>query len=176
MESPLHPLSELVEENYRLLATLDVAGILGYLHASHLYYIETALPRLDRAMQALIAATRNGEILSRFFADYRREVDSHFAYEEQTVFPYVRSLLDGRRRKGFSILDFEDNHSDIEGKLSDLKSILTNHLPDDVPGEVRYEALYEIFRFEEDLLKHTLIEDHLFVPLVEKLERSVGHE
>lgn len=151
----------------------DLAGILGYLHASHLYYLQVTLPRLDAKMEAVIDSCDgvHHKILSRFFADYRREVDNHFEYEEQTVFPYVQLLLDGRVNPGeYSILCFEDNHSDIDGKLSDLKSIVIKYLPESCSAELRSEALFEIFRFEEDLRKHTLIENEVLIPLVGKLE------
>ena len=160
--------------SYDQLTTADLPDILSYLHASHLYYIQHTLPRRDAKMQAMIDSCdgTNRKILSSFFADYRREVDNHFEYEEQTVFPYVKSLLDRTPKEGYNILCFEDNHSDIEGKLHDLKNIIIKYLPDNCAGDLRIDVLFEIFRFEEDLLKHTLLENHVLIPLVEKLEKD----
>lgn len=157
------------------LSTADLPHIMNYLHASHVYYLQTVLPRLDARMEAMIGACEGVQrkILHGFFADYRREVDNHFAYEERTVFPYVRSLLEGGTPPdGYSILCFEDNHSDIDGKLSDLKSIVVKYLPESCPAELRHEVLFEIFRFEEDLRKHTEIENTILIPLVEQLEKD----
>ena len=156
------------------LTTADLPDILSYLHASHLYYLQQTLPRLDAKMQAMIDSCEgtSRKILSSFFADYRREVDNHFEYEEQTVFPYVRSLLERTPKEGYSILCFEDNHSDIEGKLHDLKNIIIKYLPGNGADALRIDVLFEIFRFEEDLLKHTLLENHVLIPLVEKLEKD----
>lgn len=156
------------------LTTADLSDIMNYLHASHVYYLNTVLPRLDARMEAMIEACEGVQrkILHSFFADYRREVDNHFDYEEHTVFPYVRALLGGERLGGYNILCFEDNHSDIDGKLSDLKSIVIKYLPESCPAELRHEVLFEIFRFEEDLRKHTEIENSILIPLVEKLEKD----
>ena len=159
---------------YEQLSPDDLGGVLNYLHVSHLYYLEVTLPRLDAKMAAM-TATCDGvhrKILSTFFADYRREVDNHFDYEEQTVFPYVQALLEKRRVDGYNILCFEDNHSDIDGKLSDLKSIIIKYLPESCSAELRHEVLFDIFRFEEDLCRHTVIENQILIPLVEKLEKN----
>lgn len=151
----------------------DLDAILRYLHASHLYYLRVTLPRLDAKMARMVDACEgvHRKILSRFFSDYRREVDNHFEYEERTVFPYVQALLGKREVGGYNILCFEDNHSDIDGKLSDLKSIVIKYLPESCPAELRNEVLFDIFRFEEDLCRHTIIENRVLIPLVEKLER-----
>ncbi len=160
------------------LASADLTDITGYLHSSHVYYLRTALPRLSARMKEMMEACDNihRKILDSFFSDYCREVDNHFAYEEEVVFPYVRALLAGEPAptEGYSIEKFEDNHSDIDAKLSDLKSIIVKYLPESCPAELRNEVLFEIFRFEEDLCKHTLIENNILIPLVEKIEKQHG--
>ena len=140
---------------YEQLTSDDLGGVLDYLHTSHLYYLEVTLPHLDAKM-----------------ADYRREVDNNFDYEERTVFPYVQALLEKRRVDGYNILCFEDNHSDIDGKLCDLKNIIIKYLPENCSAKLRYEVLSDIFRFEEDLSRHTVIENQILIPLVEKLEKN----
>lgn len=81
---------------YEQLTSDDLGGVLDYLHTSHLYYLEVTLPHLDAKMAAMTATCDgvHSKILSTFFADYRREVDNHFDYEERTVFPYVQALLE----------------------------------------------------------------------------------
>ena len=159
---------------YEQLTSDDLGGVLDYLHTSHLYYLEVTLPHLDAKMAAMTAICDgvHSKILSTFFADYRREVDNHFDYEERTVFPYVQALLEKRRVDGYNILCFEDNHSDIDGKLCDLKNIITKYLPENCSAKLRYEVLSDIFRFEEDLSRHTVIENQILIPLVEKLEKN----
>ena len=152
----------------------DLRDIMNYLHRSHIYYSGRVIPRLGRRIGEMMEtcdAIRH-KILKTFYADYCNEVANHFDYEEQTVFPYIEALLEGRTpaQHGYSIEKFEANHSDIDAKLSDLKSIIIKYLPDSCPAVARYEALMEIFRFEEDLSRHTTIENCVLIPLVEKLE------
>lgn len=154
------------------MQTIEV--VLDYLQASHRYYTAVVLPRLDERMEAL--TDRLGEpekaILQRFYGDYRRQVDRHFAYEERKVFPYVRALLAGVKSEQYSILKFEDNHSDIESALGDLRSILTVHLHADAPAALRDEAIEQITAFQDDLRRHTAVEDDVLVPLAGKLEKK----
>ena len=154
----------------------DLADIMKYLHRSHSYYSETVIPRLGSKIGEMMDACDaiHRKILNTFYSDYCREVANHFEYEEQTVFPYIEALLAGETPAGhgYSIEKFEENHSDIDAKLSDLKSIIIKYLPDSCPAEVRYEILFDIFRFEEDLTRHTEIENNVLIPLVEKLESN----
>lgn len=153
----------------------DLRHIVDYLQASHRYYKEYSLPRLRDGVNQTVESCDelHRKVLDKFFTDYCSEVASHFAYEEETVFPYIRALLDGERPAGFSIDRFEDNHSDIDEKLNDMKSIIIKYLPEDCPTEQRNDMLFEIFRFEEDLARHTLIEDRLMIPLVAKIEQQL---
>ena len=45
-----------------------------------------------------------------------------------------------------------------------------NYLPDTCDTVVRNEVLYRIYRLEEDLLKHTIIEDTVLIPVVNRME------
>ena len=158
------------------LAVGDLTDIMNYLHRSHCYYSESVIPRLGSKIGEMMDSCDaiHRKILNTFYSDYCREVANHFEYEEQTVFPYIRALLAGEAPacRGYSIEKFEENHSDIDAKLSDLKSIIIKYLPDSCPAEARYEVLFDIFRFEEDLKRHTEIENRVLIPLVEKMEND----
>ena len=158
------------------LSVSDLSDIMKYLHRSHRYYSETVIPRLGSRIGEMMdrCDAIHRKILNTFYSDYCREVANHFDYEEQTVFPYIEALLAGETPAGhgYSIEKFEENHSDIDAKLSDLKSIIIKYLPDSCPAEARYDVLFGIFRFEEDLSRHTEIENNVLIPLVEKLENN----
>lgn len=153
----------------------DLRHIVAYLQASHRYYKEYSLPRLRKGVSETVESCDelHRKVLDKFFTDYCSEVANHFAYEEETVFPYIQALLNGVRSGEFSIGRFEDNHSDVDEKLNDMKSIIIKYLPEACPTEQRNDMLFEIFRFEEDLSRHTLIENRLLIPLVEKIEHAL---
>ena len=112
------------------------------------------------------------KLVARFFADYKKQVENHFGYEESVVFPYVRALMKGSWQEGYSIEQFEENHSNIDETLNDLKNIVMKYLPDTCDTVLRNEVLYRIFRLEDDLRKHTMVEDNILIPLVNKLEEK----
>lgn len=156
-----------------LLASADVRDIMKYLHNSHIYYMEKEMELLRSRLVRLLEPVGPDQraVVEKFFSDYRDEVKNHFDYEEDVVFPYVDALLCGRDRRGYSIGQFEENHSNIDEKLNDLKNIVMKYLPDVCDPLLRNEVLYHIFYLEEDLYHHTLIEDNVLVPMVDMLER-----
>ena len=109
-------------------------------------------------------------IVEKFFIDYKRQVENHFAYEESVVFPYVRALIKGEQQESYTIEQFEENHSNIDETLNDLKNIVMKYLPETCDNVLRNEVLYRIFRLEADLARHTLIENMVLIPMVNKLE------
>ena len=154
------------------LQRCDIEGLLRYLHGSHEYYIKSALNSISPSIEEMIAPTtpvQQGAI-RKFYEDYRHELEMHFAFEEETVIPYIRELLDGHQSSRFSISDFEENHSNVDESLSDLKNIIMQSLPPECDGEKRMEVLSNIFHLQEDLRHHTYIEDSVLVPLVQMLE------
>lgn len=149
-----------------------VGDILRYLHQSHDYYLTRVLAMMEGAVSQLLepctAAQR--KVVWEFFSGYKAELEKHFSFEEQEVIPYVQDLIIGRRRSGFSIDRFEENHSNIDEKLSDFKNLVMKSLPSSCDKRLRIELLMHVFVLQEDLKCHTYIEDHVLVPMVRLLE------
>jgi len=157
-----------------LLAGADPATIVDYLHNSHAFYLGKEFVGLENNLSAMVEPCDElqKKIVAKFFSDYRTQVERHFEYEEDVVFPYVQSLIDGGRQESYSIEQFEENHSNIDETLNDLKNIVMKYLPETCDTVLRNEVLYRIYRLEEDLLKHTLIEDNVLIPMVNKMEEK----
>ena len=149
-----------------------VGDILRYLHQSHDYYLTRVLAMMEGTVSQLLepctAAQR--KVVWEFFSGYKAELEKHFSFEEQEVIPYVQDLIIGRRRSGFSIDRFEENHSNIDEKLSDFKNLVMKSLPSSCDKRLRVELLMHVFVLQEDLKCHTYIEDHVLVPMVRLLE------
>ena len=149
-----------------------VGDVLRYLHQSHDYYLSCALVQMEEAVSRLLepctAAQR--KVVWDFFRGYQLELKNHFGFEEQEVIPYVQDLIIGRQRSGFSIDRFEENHSNIDEKLSDFKNLVMKSLPSVCDKQARIELLLHVFVLQEDLKCHTWIEDHVLVPMVRLLE------
>lgn len=152
---------------------LDAEQLLSYLSRSHTYYIEARLHPMEQQLRNISdhCTASHKAVLQRFYAEYRQEVMNHFDYEENTVFPYIRKLIACHQMQPeYDIETFERNHSNIDDKLSDLKNILIKYLPGIGMAAEQTELLFQIFSLEDDLNRHTFIEDVVLIPLVRHME------
>lgn len=160
-----------ISDNHEFISTT-----LLYLRRSHLHLRNTQIASLRNAIMEMEASLpkRFGAMLSRFFDSYICDVDEHFRFEEQTVFPYIEELLNGQHDNKFKINNFISNHTNIEHKLHDLKSILVKHLPIDGLNQLCFNVLTLLSELEADLNAHAAIEDAVLTPAVQILEQKGG--
>lgn len=158
------------------LAEKDIESITAYLRASHRYYTKVCFPAIHNSIHRLVNELDNvsRRVIDKFYDDYDNEVNNHFSYEEDVVFPYIESLLNNKEKSDdkYNISQFGHSHSNINEKLNDLKNIIIKYLDEKYSLPLRFELLKEIYSVEEDLRKHSLIENKLLIPLVENLENS----
>ena len=146
--------------------------VVFYLHASHNYYLDSALTVLEPKLEELLKActAKQSEAVRKFFSEYETELRSHFSFEEEKVFPYIKKLIGGGSTADFNIDKFKDNHSNVDEKLGDLKSIIMKSLPDSCDGNLRLEILDLICHLQRDLARHTCVEEDVLIPLVRRME------
>ena len=157
------------------LAAGSVPDIIEYLHVSHLYYMGRALRGLEESLDRLVAPfdERQKKVVLKFFNDYKDELDKHFAYEEEVVFPYIETLRrDGKRASEYSIEQFEEHHENVEEKLEDMKNIVMKYLPAECSNDLKIMVLLSIYHLHDDLRRHTYVENNILVPIVSRLERD----
>lgn len=154
----------------------DIKNITTYLRASHRYYTGICFPAIHDSIHSLVEKLDDvsHKLIDKFYDDYDNEITSHFKYEEEVVFPYIEKLIASDSPCGtqYHISQFEENHSNINEKLNDLKNIIAKYLDECYSSPQRFELLNAIYSVENDLRKHSLIENKLLIPLVEKLEKS----
>ena len=154
------------------IKSVEANAILSYLSESHKYYLKERLPHIESHLKRIVEAcpARYGNTINRFFNEYKDEVENHFKYEEEVVFPYIKSLCNNALTPDFSIHEFESNHSNIEDKLNDLMNILIKYLPANIFPKERIEISLDIMEVTSDLSCHTLVEERVLVPFVEMME------
>ena len=154
------------------IASVDLKALINYLLESHKYYLNERLPHIEEHLDHIIKACnpKYGNMLHRFFEEYKNEVVDHFIYEEKNVFPYLQQLVNQNVKTDYKIKVFHENHTNIEDKLSDLMNILVKYLPADVFPKERIEIALEINELSADLMSHALIEERVLIPFVESLE------
>jgi len=165
-------------DNYRptsdILAKTDLREIVKYLRLSHAYYMSFAVTDLEAALEAVLkpCSEKQRKVLWSFFKQYKDELAKHFEYEENTVFPYVEAVLDHNKKPGYTIGEYEKNHSNVEEKLEDLKNLVMKYMPKECDQKQIYRALFYICTLELDLAKHTIIEDKILVPVAGRMEND----
>lgn len=154
------------------LRSADLHDIVGYLRRSHSYYMDIAMKDLAEAIETTIRPCddRRKNVIRQFFTAYKEELAEHFRYEEETVFPYVESVLSHAAGEDFTIIQYEENHTNIEEKLDDLKNIIMKYLPAECDDRNIADILLKLYLLGMDLEKHTSIEDDILVPMVNRLE------
>lgn len=149
---------------------VSVRSLTDYLHTSHGYFLDFRLPAIRRKLIEAVDCSQSDVSFAilRFFDEYVAEVQRHMAYEEQTVFPYVESLLSGEKNSSYSMEVFRRHHDQVEVKLRELKNIIIKYYPSGSTNELN-GVLFDIFTCEQELASHNAVEDEIFVPAVERL-------
>lgn len=157
----------------------DTKAIILYLKNSHEFYSGEIYPDILNTIEHMAEVNDSSEmsLVKKFFTNYFSEVNEHLDYENKVVFPYVLDLYDqikngehGKKRKEYSVVQYRDQHNDIEEKLDDLKKLLIKYLPQKNDRILRKKLLYSLFELDYDLTVHSQIEEFILIPLVEKME------
>lgn len=151
---------------------LPLEPFLIYLKKSHTYFLDRRLPNIRRKLELVFASLdkKLQNIVLNFFDNYTKEVFDHMQYEDEVVFPYVRSLINETLDDQYSINIFEERHNDIEGKMTDLKQILLKYVSGSIDQMLMVNILMELYMSENELAAHTFIEDSLVIPRVKEIE------
>lgn len=157
------------------LSKLRLTDVMKYLYSSHSYFLDFRLPAIRLALFSSIKSSTDDVrvVIQRFFDEYVEEVRKHMQYENKVVFPYVESLLSGKKDPKYSISIFKKRHDQVEMKIMELKNILIKYYI--APSNYQLNSvLYDLFACEKELMDHNQVEDFLFVPAIERLEKQLS--
>jgi len=151
---------------------LDVPTLLQYLDASHKYYLDFQLPFIRRELEESLDENNHlAQLILRFYDEYAHEIWRHMQYEQKTLFPYVESLLEKKPLNDYNIETFSKHHGAADKKLRELKLLIIKYLPSDGLRNNKLTAtLHDIYDNEGWLQQHAMVEDHIFVPAIRRLE------
>lgn len=152
----------------------EVKSLLTFLKNSHALYIEDKYPELNFYLQKIKdgLSPDDFKLIEKFFNDYYSEVLDHFKYEDEIVFPYFCSLINNSSipTTAISVEEYRNHHTDIETKLTDLKNLFLKHISIKNELSAKRKFLNSLFELEFDLTIHSIIEEKILIPLVEKIE------
>lgn len=163
------------------LLSFSPLQIVDYLRKTHHYYISYELPKIEGLLNQMLTGYENDcpslKLIHEFFIKYRQELISHIAEEEDRVFPYIIKLVEKgiHEPKGYSILNFEKEHTNVDEKLSDLRNLIVKYVEPKYNDNYCNEFLIALDRFETDIKDHARIEDKILVPMILKIEANLPH-
>ncbi len=152
---------------------ISLSAMVQYLHNSHSYFLEYRLPSIRSKLVEALDGRDDGVsvVIVNYYDEYTAEVNKHMMYEENTLFPYIRSIIGELESRQYSVDVYSKHHSKIESKLSELKGIIIKYYPTKTSHELT-SVLYDIYSSERDLATHTDLEDLLLVPAIEAYEED----
>ena len=157
-----------------------MADILQYLVHSHKDYLENKLPHIEHHLNTLLEpmGRKYSDLITNFYAEFRKEIEKHFQYEEEVIFPYLRQMLseqEAAESATYQKSTFHQQHDDIEDTLNDLSNLLLKYIPAEISPTERVDMLLDIYALSNDIARHAMMEDRILVPYIQLLE-SKRHE
>ncbi len=158
----------------------DIPLIIRFLRNGHKYYKLDRYPKIKGYIHRMheMRKTDNIVLIEKFFDDYFEEVLEHLNYEDEVAFPYFLHLINPNAAAPslkFSVNEYREHHTDIETKLNDLKSLLIRHIPFREDLSLRRKFILSLSELEFELNLHSLIEEKILLPVLEKLENKKTH-
>ena len=157
---------------------LSVPTLLHYLEASHAYFLDFQMPYIRRELQESLDESESlAKLILRFYDEYAHEIRRHMKYEQKTLFPYVQALIDGQTVNDYNVDTFSKHHGATDKKLRELKLLIIKYLPQDGLHNNQLTAtLHDIYENEVWLRQHAMVEDHIFVPAIRRLEQHTKQD
>lgn len=153
--------------------------IIDYLMTTHQYYINYVLPKIEQLLnQVLLSCGKDCsslKMINSFYQKYKAELLLHFQQEDEKVFPYIKELYHTRMISDpdNTLAVFENEHTNVEVKLSDLKNLIIKYLEPNYDSNAMNEFLFALFQFEKDISDHARIEDKILNVQVLKFEKQL---
>ncbi len=170
------------------LSHFSLEDMVAYLKATHSYYLDVALPRMEKKINRLLdqseLSPKEINLVSGFFNDYKQEFMDHISLEEKEILPYIlelekQTLLaqpDARFMEGlknYSIAEFANEHDRLEYSLENLSKLIVKYLPPFRDQELCIRVLGDLAELVKDLIDHADMEDKVLVPRVAELEQQL---
>lgn len=165
-----------------------VDELCGLIVARHHAYVHRAIPfirrrldtlaELDPVAVAVLADTRAA------FADLAHLLQSHFAKEENVLFPALEEMAKADREGGHRpalpfptvlhpIRLMETEHARIEAAMDRLRQVTDGFVASEGAPEIWCQCLSEFARLDENLRVHLRAENEVLFPRALELERRL---
>jgi len=170
------------------LSHFSLENMVAYLKATHSYYLDVALPRMEKKIRQLLdqseLSQKEIKLVSGFFNDYKQDFIDHISLEEKEILPYILDLEKQALQqqpdavfiehlKSYSITAFANEHDRLEYSLENLSKLIINYLPPFQDQELCILVLRDLAELVKDLSDHADMEDKVLIPRVTELEQGL---
>ncbi|HKL04128.1 MAG TPA: hemerythrin domain-containing protein [Cryomorphaceae bacterium] len=153
-----------------------VATLVEFLSKSHAFYINYALPSLQRSINELIRSEPQMIILERasrlLMHGFTEELTNHFTHEETYLFKYAMQLSVGQKTTAipYSLCQFRAEHGAFSVDIEKVITLFEMYRVE-LAGNMAYRiVVQQLENLKADMDLHGLIEDQVLLPKIEKLE------
>jgi regulator of cell morphogenesis and NO signaling len=152
----------------------SLEALTRHLESTHHAYLREELPRLGTLMLKVVGVhgANHPELnrMSQVFQDLTGDLMPHMMKEEQVLFPFIRSLEEGRNSEACfgtvqsPIRVMEMEHEAVGAMLSELRSLSQGYqVPTD--GCASFKSLYAgLLAVEQDTHLHIYLENQILHP------------
>lgn len=159
------------------LEKLNILDTLTYLHKTHVFYLNKILPEIEQRFTEVLSvqSSSSAVFLLNVFSSFKTKFIEHIREEEKDIFPYVRNLMNQitQSPKHCSLKDFVHDHDQVPEIILEAVINGLQHLIDkDSTNSLLNILQNKLKLFNRDLKIHSMIEDHVLLPHVLKLEQQ----
>lgn len=167
--------------------TDDPVALMAHIMSRHHGYVRESLPRIQHHLTKVVAAhgERHPELaaVESEFSAIAGELTQHLVKEEAVLFPYIASLCEAVQRQGplppdmFGTIQnpirmMETEHDEAGNHMKTIRRLTHDYaVPADACHTYRL-VLGELDAFEQDLVRHVALEDHVLFPKAVRLEEQ----
>ena len=156
------------------ISKISPAALLDYLKNTHDYLLNFRFPSIRKDLIKALGCFKDdlAKVLIRYFDEYvELDVHKHILYEENTVFPYVRSLMQDGNGKIHGSNPYK-KHDYPRTNIAEFERIMVKYYPAQSTNRLN-KLLFDIKQCESDMISHGKEEDMLLLPIIRDLERKL---
>ena len=162
--------------------------LIDYIVNVHHKYVRESIPVIQTHTRkvASVHGSNHAEVveISNHFERVAEDLRVHMIKEEQMLFPYIKSLVNAKRKGGAfapppfgtaqnPIRMMEAEHRAAGDELYAVRSLSKNYTPPEDACTTYRVSFKELQQFEEDLHRHVHLENNILFPKAIALEQEL---
>ncbi len=147
---------------------IGLPSLIDFLTRTHDYHKEITIPYITELVNALKNESKDKRfvtVVEKYFNEYVQKFLRHLEFEEKEIFPLVEK--GNRHKPKLSISNIQDifnQHETVDSEISDLLTVIIQHIPENLNIRLIHEILHTLSHFEKEQADHERFEEKILVP------------